>query len=53
MAVKEVICDNDKERLKYEEALIAITVEESLKRCGLEFDNAYEVSFLVSAVQVL
>ncbi|XP_022887492.1 uncharacterized protein LOC111403287 isoform X1 [Olea europaea var. sylvestris] len=32
MAVKEVICDNDKERLKYEEALIAITVEESLKR---------------------
>lgn len=32
MAVKEVICDNDKERVKYEEALIAITVEESLKR---------------------
>ncbi|KAL2484793.1 Cysteine proteinases superfamily protein [Abeliophyllum distichum] len=32
MAVKEVICDNDKERLKYEEALVAITVEESLKR---------------------
>ncbi|XP_027072503.1 OVARIAN TUMOR DOMAIN-containing deubiquitinating enzyme 3 isoform X1 [Coffea arabica] len=32
MAVKEVICDNDKERLHYEEALIAITVEESLKR---------------------
>nr|XP_027072506.1 uncharacterized protein LOC113697195 isoform X5 [Coffea arabica] len=34
MAVKEVICDNDKERLHYEEALIAITVEESLKRLG-------------------
>ncbi|KAL3839437.1 hypothetical protein ACJIZ3_024028 [Penstemon smallii] len=32
MAVKEVICDNDKERLKYEEALIAITVDESLRR---------------------
>ncbi|CAH9088927.1 unnamed protein product [Cuscuta epithymum] len=32
MAVKEVICDNDKERLKYEEALIAITVDESLNR---------------------
>ncbi|XP_052174158.1 OVARIAN TUMOR DOMAIN-containing deubiquitinating enzyme 3 [Diospyros lotus] len=32
MAVKEVICDNDKERLQYEEALVAITVEESLKR---------------------
>ncbi|XP_028067418.1 uncharacterized protein LOC114270165 isoform X3 [Camellia sinensis] len=33
MAVKEVLCDNDKERLQYEEALVAITVEESLKRC--------------------
>ncbi|KAK6152506.1 hypothetical protein DH2020_015141 [Rehmannia glutinosa] len=32
MAVKEVICDNDKERLRYEEALVAITVEESLRR---------------------
>nr|GEY44721.1 OTU domain-containing protein At3g57810 [Tanacetum cinerariifolium] len=32
MAIKEVLCDNDKERHKYEEALIAITVEESLKR---------------------
>ncbi|KAL6528657.1 OVARIAN TUMOR DOMAIN-containing deubiquitinating enzyme 3 [Orobanche minor] len=32
MAVKEVICDNDKERLHYEEALLAITVEESLLR---------------------
>ncbi|KAG0479203.1 hypothetical protein HPP92_013922 [Vanilla planifolia] len=32
MAVKEIICDNDKERLQYEEALVAITVEESLKR---------------------
>ncbi|KAJ4971044.1 hypothetical protein NE237_004143 [Protea cynaroides] len=32
MAVKEVICENDKERRQYEEALIAITVEESLNR---------------------
>lgn len=32
MAVKEVICDNDKERRRYEEALIAITVDESLRR---------------------
>ncbi|KAL3536481.1 hypothetical protein ACH5RR_004942 [Cinchona calisaya] len=32
MAVKEVICDNDKERIHYQEALIAITVEESLNR---------------------
>lgn len=32
MAVKEVICDDHNERVRYEEALIAITVEESLKR---------------------
>ncbi|PWA56499.1 Ovarian tumor, otubain [Artemisia annua] len=32
MAIKEVLCDNDKERHQYEEAIIAITVEESLKR---------------------
>nr|GMC93763.1 OTU domain-containing protein At3g57810 [Ipomoea batatas] len=32
LAVKEVICDNNKEREKYEEALVAITVDESLKR---------------------
>ncbi|GKV05964.1 hypothetical protein SLEP1_g17910 [Rubroshorea leprosula] len=32
MAVKEVMCDNGKERQQYEEALVAITVEESLKR---------------------
>lgn len=32
MAVKEIICDNGREREKYEEALVAITVEESLKR---------------------
>ena len=36
MAIKEVLCDNDKERHQYEEALIAITVEEPLKR--LEYD---------------
>ncbi|KAK8954093.1 hypothetical protein KSP39_PZI002002 [Platanthera zijinensis] len=32
MAVKEVLCDNDEERLQYEAALVAITVEETLKR---------------------
>ncbi|XVE62009.1 hypothetical protein DITRI_Ditri06bG0084400 [Diplodiscus trichospermus] len=32
MAVKEVLCDSSNERLQYEEALVAITVEESLKR---------------------
>ncbi|WCJ28417.1 OVARIAN TUMOR DOMAIN-containing deubiquitinating enzyme 3 [Euphorbia peplus] len=32
MAVKETICDSTKERKQYEEALIAITVDESLKR---------------------
>lgn len=32
MAVKEVICDNGSERRQFEEALIAITVDESLKR---------------------
>lgn len=32
LAVKEVICDNQTERQKYEEAIIAITVDESLKR---------------------
>lgn len=31
-AVKEVICDSDRERRQYEEALIAITVDESLKK---------------------
>ncbi|KAI4303797.1 hypothetical protein MLD38_039390 [Melastoma candidum] len=32
LAVKEVICDGDEERRQYEEALIAITVDEPLKR---------------------
>nr|CAB3496397.1 unnamed protein product [Digitaria exilis] len=32
MAVKEIICDSETERQKYEEAVIAITVEQSLKR---------------------
>lgn len=32
MAVKEIICDNGEERLQYEAAVVAITVEESLKR---------------------
>ncbi|XP_078427686.1 cysteine proteinases superfamily protein [Wolffia australiana] len=32
MAVKEVICDSGNERLQYEEALVAITSENSLQR---------------------
>ncbi|TQD79718.1 hypothetical protein C1H46_034746 [Malus baccata] len=32
MTVKEVICEDEEERLKYEPALVAITVDESLKR---------------------
>ncbi|CAD6210551.1 unnamed protein product [Miscanthus lutarioriparius] len=32
MAVKEIICDSETERQEYEEAVIAITVEQSLKR---------------------
>ncbi|OIV89606.1 hypothetical protein TanjilG_15801 [Lupinus angustifolius] len=32
MAVKEAICDNDRERTLYEEAVIAITVDEPLRR---------------------
>lgn len=32
MAVKEVICDNTSIQEQFEEALIAITVEQSLKR---------------------
>lgn len=32
MAVKEILCDSAKDRQQYEEALVAITVEESLKR---------------------
>ncbi|KAG2541890.1 hypothetical protein PVAP13_9NG707200 [Panicum virgatum] len=32
MAVKEIICDSETERQKFEEAVIAITVEQSLKR---------------------
>ncbi|CAL4938673.1 unnamed protein product [Urochloa decumbens] len=32
MAVKEIICDSETERQKYEEAVIAITVEQSLRR---------------------
>ncbi|KAF8042260.1 hypothetical protein BT93_A0780 [Corymbia citriodora subsp. variegata] len=32
MAVKEIICDSSEERRQYEEALVAITVDETLKR---------------------
>lgn len=41
MAVKEVICDNNNERHQYEEALIAITIEDSLRRWGLQFVNGF------------
>ncbi|OEL16382.1 hypothetical protein BAE44_0022601 [Dichanthelium oligosanthes] len=34
MAVKEIICDSETKRQKYEEAVIAITVEQSLRRLG-------------------
>ena len=34
MAVKEIICDSETERQEYEEAVIAITVEQSLNRLG-------------------
>jgi len=36
MAVKEAICENEAERNLYEEALIAITVDEPLNRYVLE-----------------
>ena len=36
MAVKEAICENGGERNLYEEALIAITVDEPLNRYVLE-----------------
>ncbi|RZC84303.1 hypothetical protein C5167_047090 [Papaver somniferum] len=51
MAVKEVICGSGKERRQYEEALIAITVEESLPRiyhshafdyCLMDEDNIWD-----------
>lgn len=35
MAVKEVICDSARERSLHEEAVVAISVDESLKRYGL------------------
>ncbi|XP_068644226.1 OVARIAN TUMOR DOMAIN-containing deubiquitinating enzyme 3 isoform X2 [Aristolochia californica] len=43
MAVKEVICGSEKERAQYEEALIAITVDESLRR----YCRSYVVSQLL------
>lgn len=35
MTVMEALCSSDKERLKYEEALIAITLDESMNRSFL------------------
>ncbi|PIA54451.1 hypothetical protein AQUCO_00900769v1 [Aquilegia coerulea] len=40
MAVKEIICEGDKERSKYEEALVAITVDESLQRYCQRIDRS-------------
>jgi hypothetical protein len=34
MAVKEIICDSETGRQEYEEAVIAITVEQSFERLG-------------------
>ncbi|KAL3753698.1 hypothetical protein ACJRO7_001008 [Eucalyptus globulus] len=39
MAVKEIICDSGEERRQYEEALVAITVDESLKRYCQRIDR--------------
>ena len=39
MAVKEAICDGNGERKLHEEALIAITVDESLQRCVSEIST--------------
>jgi hypothetical protein len=41
MAVKEVICDDETERQKYEEAVIAITVDESLRRLDSYVLNSF------------
>jgi len=41
MAVKEVICNDPKEREKYKEALVAITVDESLKRWVITHKNSF------------
>ncbi|KAK9168235.1 hypothetical protein Syun_000375 [Stephania yunnanensis] len=40
MAVKEVICESDEERRQHEGALVAITVEESLKRYCQRIDTS-------------
>lgn len=48
MAVKEVLCDSEKERIQHEEALIAITVEESLKRCVPLLHFMMPYSFYIS-----
>ncbi|GMH29120.1 hypothetical protein Nepgr_030963 [Nepenthes gracilis] len=40
MAVKEVICQDERERHQYEEALVAITVDEPLKRYCQRIDRA-------------
>lgn len=40
MAVKEIICENDEERRQYEEALVAITVDQPLKRYCQQIDRS-------------
>lgn len=39
MAVKEAICENVGDHKLYEEAIIAVTVDEPLQRCVLEIIN--------------
>ncbi|XVE98713.1 hypothetical protein REPUB_Repub03eG0131600 [Reevesia pubescens] len=47
MAVKEVLCDSGKEWQQYEEALVAITVEESLKRLDANLTADSQSSFIL------
>lgn len=48
MAVKEAICENERDRKLYEEAIIAVTIDEPLQRYVLEIltENADAELFL-------
>lgn len=50
MAVKEVICNDPKEREKYKEALVAITVDESLKRWVIRIHSLFPTFQLIGCV---
>lgn len=43
--MKEVICGKDNDRNDYAEALMAITVDDSLKRLGLYLSQSIYVSY--------